>query len=130
MTQDHPASNILKNTIREFITITRMELNISQEYMATLLDINQSSYSKREKGYSEFTLHQIEVIANEFKMSLPEFFLKAFCKERNVSEVLTDYIKNLTPDDIEKMRKRLQTDYLKNSNVLLTTIILLENLRY
>jgi transcriptional regulator with XRE-family HTH domain len=117
----------LKNIVCEFITLKRIELNISQEYMATILDMNQSSYSKREKGYSEFTLSQIERVAKEFGMTLPEFFLKAFCKDGNIKEVLSGYIKNLNPEDANRMKQRLKIEYIQNSNVLLSVLLLLEN---
>jgi len=117
----------LKNIICEFIAVKRIELNFSQEYMATILDMNQSSYSKREKGYSEFSLSQIERVATEFRMTLPEFFLKAFCKDGNIKEVLSGYIQNLDPEEMLRMKQRLKMEYLQNSNILLLLLLLLEN---
>ena len=117
----------LKNIVSEFITAKRMELNISQEYMATILDMTQSSYSKREKGYSEFSLSQIERVATEFRMTLPEFFLKTFCKDGNIKEVLSGYIQNLDPEEMLRMKQRLKMEYLQNSNILLLILLLLEN---
>lgn len=117
----------LKNIICEFIAVKRIELNISQEYMATILDMNQSSYSKREKGYSEFSLSQIERVAAEFRMTPPEFFLKAFCKDGNIKEVLSGYMQNLDPEEMLRMKQRLKVEYLQNSNVLLSVLLLLEN---
>lgn len=121
--------NSLSFAICSFIHKTRVALNISQDYMATVLDMTQSSYSKREIGYSEFKLSQIEIIAGEFKMPLPEFFLRAFCSEQSVKEAVAAYIEGLAPKEAEKMRHRLKSEYLHSSNIMLMTLLLLEGIK-
>lgn len=92
------------------------------------LDMNQSSYSKREKRYSEFKLSHIEIIAREFKMTLPEFFLKALCGHPSVKVAASQYLSLLKPQEISGMKMRLKKEFLQNSNLLLMVLLLEDTL--
>lgn len=121
---------MLNNILCEFITATRIALNISQEYMAMALEMNQSGYSKREKGYYEFKLSQLEIIAREFKMTLPEFFLKALCGDPSVKASASQYLSVLKPQEVNKMKMRLKREFLQNSNLLLMVLLLEDSLNF
>lgn len=115
----------LRSVISNFIYVKRSELNISQEYLATILDITQSSYSKREKGYSEFSLSEIEIVAKELGMLLPEFFMKAFSYDKSIITMIENYIERISDQERVKMRKRLESEYLQTSNILASLIMML-----
>lgn len=117
----------LKNIISEFVQKTRIEQNISQEHLANKLDMEQGSYSKKEKGYSEFTLSQLEIIVFEFNMTLPEFFLKLFSNRQSLKNNIAQYVKALNPEQLDKMHKRLKSEYLKSSNLMMLVLLFIEN---
>lgn len=49
----------------------RSQLGFTQEYMASLLGITQSTYSAKERGERLFNQKEIEVIVRKFKEKLP-----------------------------------------------------------
>lgn len=54
--------------------------NISQEKMAKILDINASTYSKKENGKNDFKSNEMFIVARLFNKRLDEIFLP-----RNIS---------------------------------------------
>ncbi|MGE5356780.1 MAG: helix-turn-helix domain-containing protein [Deltaproteobacteria bacterium] len=56
------------NKIREF----RVKKNLSQEYMATVLNISQPYYNKLENNKAKLTVDNMLAIANEFEVDPSE----------------------------------------------------------
>ncbi len=54
----------------------RKSINKTQADIAKLLDINQATFSKKEKGVSEFKKTEMEKIASLFKQYYPSITLE------------------------------------------------------
>lgn len=114
--------------IAEFILIKRTQLKITQGYMADKMHLSQSAYCKTEKGYHPFTLNQIEIAAKEFGLSCPEFFMKAFSRDYDLSQPLSNWLNSLSDKEKKATAERFKKDLLIHSNLLGNTILLLESL--
>lgn len=53
---------------------TRVAHKHRQEDIANLLKIQQPAYSKKENGDIDFTLTEVEILANHYKMSVDDLF--------------------------------------------------------
>jgi transcriptional regulator with XRE-family HTH domain len=60
--------------ITDKIRDVRVQKNLSQEYMASFLGIDTSSYHRMERGVSPISIQRLELIAQAFEMSLKDFF--------------------------------------------------------
>jgi transcriptional regulator with XRE-family HTH domain len=121
-----PTQSKLGSVLTAFVYAKRTELGIVQSHMARELDMNQSCYSKLEKGYRDFTLFEIEAIAAIFDMSLPEFFLKGFTGDGNVLNVLQNSL-NLNKT---KTAERLRRELVATGERFASTQMLLEIMLY
>jgi transcriptional regulator with XRE-family HTH domain len=113
----------LGSKIAAFVLSKRMESGIVQTHMAKELDVDQSCYSKLEKGYRDFTLSELEVVANIFEMSLPEFFLKAFAGDGNILPVLQECLSTMNQS---KTAERLRRELVTTGGRFASTQMLLE----
>lgn len=102
-----PTQSKLGSLLTVFVFAKRTELGIVQSHMARELEMNQSCYSKLEKGYRDFTLLEIEAITAIFDMSLPEFFLKAFTGDGNVLNILQSSLNLNKTKTAERLRREL-----------------------
>lgn len=118
-----PTQSKLGSVLTAFVYAKRTELGIVQSHMARELEMNQSCYSKLEKGYRDFTLFEIEAITAIFDMSLPEFFLKAFTGDGNVLNVLQNSLSNLNKT---KTAERLRRELVATGERFASTQMLLE----
>lgn len=84
----------------------RNQRNISQEYMASVIGINTSSYHRLEKGNSPFTIDRLEKIAHVLGVSLHTLICGSDepypSLERNA-----DYLHHLE-QEVVFLRKQLQ----------------------
>jgi len=55
----------------------RKKRGYSQEYMADLLNISQSNYSRLESGHTRIVADQIPKLASIFQVEITEFFPKS-----------------------------------------------------
>ena len=71
-TYNHIPINIMKTTdkIREI----RTQKNLSQEYLASYLGIDTSSYHRLERGVSPLSIQRLEKIVEALEMTLSELF--------------------------------------------------------
>ncbi len=60
--------------ITDKIRELRMQKNLSQEYVASFLGIDTSSYHRLERGVSPLTVQRLELIAQAFEISLSDLF--------------------------------------------------------
>ena len=60
--------------ITDKIRDLRMQKNLSQEYVASFLGIDTSSYHRLERGVSPLTVQRLELIAQAFEISLSDLF--------------------------------------------------------
>jgi hypothetical protein len=118
-----PTQSKLGAALTAFVYAKRTELGIVQSHMAIELEMNQSCYSKLEKGYRDFTLLELEAITAIFDMSLPEFFLKAFTGDGNVLNVLQNSLSNLNKT---KTAERLRRELVATGERFASTQMLLE----
>lgn len=61
--------------MQEKLIIIRKRNNTNQETLAKLLDITTKSYSQKELGKTEFTMNEMFLISDYFKLSIEEIFL-------------------------------------------------------
>jgi transcriptional regulator with XRE-family HTH domain len=59
--------------IIERIRKVRTQKNLSQEYVASFLGIDTSSYHRLERGVSPLTVERLELIAQAFEIDLGDF---------------------------------------------------------
>jgi len=109
--------------ISAFVLAKRIESGIVQAHMARELDVDQSCYSKLEKGYRDFTLSELETVAEIFEMSLPEFFLKAFATDGNILTVLQESLSSMNQ---AKTAERLRRELVATGGRFASTQMLLE----
>ena len=60
--------------ITDKIRDLRVQKNLSQEYMASYLGIDTSSYHRMERGVTPISIQRLVLIAKAFEMSLKDFF--------------------------------------------------------
>ena len=60
--------------ITDKIRETRTQKNLSQEYLASYLGIDTSSYHRLERGVSPLSIQRLEKIAEALEMPLSELF--------------------------------------------------------
>ena len=63
---------VILNKVRGY----RNQLGFTQEYMADLLNITQSTYSSKENGKTAFNQKEMRVILNKFKKYIPEISIE------------------------------------------------------
>jgi transcriptional regulator with XRE-family HTH domain len=49
---------------------------MSQKYIASVLEIEQSQYSRRENGQIPFSINELEKLSNIFEVQISDFFVE------------------------------------------------------
>jgi len=83
----------------------RTQKNLSQEYLASYLGIDTSSYHRIERGVSPLSIQRLEKIAEALEINLIELF--SFEQPENQSNPHDVFINHLE-DEIRFLRKQLQ----------------------
>ena len=65
----------------------RKEAGLTQKQMAEMLDINVSTYNKKETGQSNFLSSEMFIISNQFQKSIEEIFLPSNRIQNAISEL-------------------------------------------
>lgn len=63
--------------IKKNLRVLRAELQLTQKEFAKLINMPLSTYRKKEKGETNFTIEEAYVIANIASKSVDEIFLPA-----------------------------------------------------
>ncbi len=92
--------------ITEKIREIRTQKNLSQEYLASYLGIDTSSYHRLERGVCPLTIQRLERIAEAFSMSVPELLYEDSHSISNTKS-LENYIHHLE-EEIQFLRAQLQ----------------------
>jgi transcriptional regulator with XRE-family HTH domain len=58
----------------EKVRFFREAKKMSQEFVSTILDIEQSQYSRRESGQIPFSIVELEKLSDVFDVEISEFF--------------------------------------------------------
>jgi transcriptional regulator with XRE-family HTH domain len=58
----------------EKVRFFREGKKLSQEYVSSVLDIEQSQYSRRESGQIPFSINELEKLSGVFDVEISEFF--------------------------------------------------------
>ena len=66
--------------IFEKVRYFRESKKMSQEFISTILNIEQSQYSRRESGHIPFSINELEKLSEIFEIEISEFF-----KEKTVN---------------------------------------------
>lgn len=65
-----------------FLKGLRVMKGLTQDDMAKLLKISVKTYSRKESGYSDFTLTESKAIADLFKKTIDEIFFNKECNAK------------------------------------------------
>ena len=65
--------NIIMETF-EKVRFFREQKKLSQEFVSTLLNIEQSQFSRRESGQIPFSINELEKLSELFDVEISEFF--------------------------------------------------------
>jgi transcriptional regulator with XRE-family HTH domain len=65
-----------KNIMETFekVRFFREQKKVSQEFVSTLLNIEQSQFSRRESGQIPFSINELEKLSELFDVEISEFF--------------------------------------------------------
>lgn len=58
----------------EKVRFFRENKKMSQDFISTFLDIEQSQYSRRESGQIPFSINELEKLSEIFEIEISEFF--------------------------------------------------------
>lgn len=83
----------------------RMKKNLSQEYLASYLGIDTSSYHRIERGVSPLSIQRLEKIAEALEINLIELFSLELRENQNKPH---DLLINHLEDEIRFLRQQLQ----------------------
>lgn len=83
----------------------RMKKNLSQEYLASYLGIDTSSYHRIERGVSPLSIQRLEKIAKALEINLIELFSLEQTENQNKPH---DLLINHLEDEIRFLRQQLQ----------------------
>ncbi|MDT8413676.1 MAG: helix-turn-helix transcriptional regulator [Vicingaceae bacterium] len=114
------------------IRALRLHYNLSQQYVADLLNICQKAYSKIETGDTVLTINRLEGIAKIFKIHLWELILVDFevlIEKYNTNKISNNSIKTLSSfyyliETYENKIRLLEDEinFLKKENQYLKTV--------
>ena len=60
--------------IFEKVRFFRVQKKLSQEFVSTLMNIEQSQFSRRESGQIPFSINELEKLSELFDVEISEFF--------------------------------------------------------
>jgi transcriptional regulator with XRE-family HTH domain len=125
-TYNHIPINSMKTTdkIREI----RTQKNLSQEYLASYLGIDTSSYHRLERGVSPLSIQRLEKIVDALEMTLPELFSFG---EPIVQRKTQDLLILRLEDEIRFLRSQLQEkiNYTSNQHATMSPFATLDSTR-
>ncbi|MFM2285233.1 MAG: hypothetical protein RLZZ543_730 [Bacteroidota bacterium] len=94
--------------ITDKIRDVRVQKNLSQEYMASFLGIDTSSYHRMERGVTPISIQRLALIAQAFEMSLKEFFTLV---EGEMPETHSQHYVSHLEEEVRYLRNQLN-DYI------------------
>jgi transcriptional regulator with XRE-family HTH domain len=106
----------------------RTQKNLSQEYLASYLGIDTSSYHRLERGVSPLSIQRLEKIVEALEMSLSELFSFG---EPIVQRKTQDLLILRLEDEIRFLRSQLQEkiNYTSNQHATMSQFATLDSNR-
>lgn len=119
------------NSLGEKIAKVRKQKGYSQDYMANLLDISQSSYAKYETEATDITVKRLQEISNILEEDMASFFNNS-TRTINISDFkdnsINNYIETQVTEAKELSTKLIETlekenEYLRSQIDFFKSII-------
>lgn len=100
----------IKMEIFEKVRFFREQKKLSQEFVSTFLNIEQSQFSRRESGQIPFSINELDKLSELFNVNISDFFKEKtviFTSNNQSGDSFGQYI-SLPDRLIEQYEKRLK----------------------
>ncbi len=88
LTQKNPEKKLDEGyEIAHILKKLRLQHNYTQEYVASVLDINQNSYCKLELGQTHLTLDRIKKLADLYNITVTEIIFPTSVRDNSIDKI-------------------------------------------
>lgn len=103
----------------------RQENNVSQDKLASILNIDRTTYNHYENNYNTLPIKHLNIISNYFNVSFDYLF--GFSDEKNYTSTNKEIKNEIAAARLKEFRKKEKLTQLKLANILNTNQSVIAN---